>query len=453
MMIQPVLLVAVAVSVAGIARRLSGPTAAVLAGCSVAALPTVIEASQSYWYGLGAAAVTAGAVWALLASDCLTNRNRWLYGILLGLMPLARTMALGFVPAVMAAGVVLAWPERRRLVRLAQSWAAGLAVAAPWWIARRHELFDYLANYGYGERAGLWGSGGPLTRTGFRIGRLTEALWWLTPVVAAGAICVSVSLVALRRRGGDRPEGWRAGLAVGLACAAMFAALVSTTNQGVWFELPLVLLLAAVGVAALDLAPRGVRMPLVALMVAMAVVSPVVGFVSDRGHADSALAEYDPRFEPSASADDTRAAVREWAELSETVQRELASLTEHGTTASVFLTGNMFLFNSNSIELSAELDGWAARIRVPDTLGTSDHSASLTPALAGEFRPDGTPKERILVVARHDLQLFTPDLEWPALDQQALEAGWVEHSVYEMPVKGEVAILRHPAAPRGDRRS
>ena len=55
LLMLPLLMVATAVAVAGIARRLAGPWASIVAGVLLGSFPTVVFATQTYWFGLGAA--------------------------------------------------------------------------------------------------------------------------------------------------------------------------------------------------------------------------------------------------------------------------------------------------------------------------------------------------------------------------------------------------------------
>lgn len=439
MLVQPVLQVALAVASAGIARRLVGPAGAILAGCSVAAAPTVLLASQSYWYGLGAAVVMAGALWALLASDRL--RNRWWIaaGVLLGLLPLARTMALGFVPAVVLAGLVLAGRDRRSLANLAKLLVVAALVGGPWLVAQHQQILDYLLGYGYGERAAQFGSGGPAERLVARVVLLCTGT--LLPLVLAAW---PAWLVARDRAGWRGPWSARRREATALVAALVvgLAALASTSNQGVWFELPLVAIVVPLWVLALQRLPIRVRRVLVAWMVVGAVALPVVVRVVVGGHAEAALAQYDPRFDDGRA----EAAGQEWDAVRTAVVDRLGVITENGERGVIVVIGNMELFNSNDLLLGAELQLWWPDVRVIDSYAPrAERAAQLTPY--GDVpAPDGARRERVLVVVRHPYRTFTPDGRWPVVERQARKAGWVEVDTFALPTEGEVAIYRTPTA-------
>ena len=105
------------------------------------------------------------------------------------------------------------------------------------------------------------------------------------------------------------------------------------------------------------------------------------------------------------------------------------------------------------MQLAAELHQWTPRLWIPDTVGDrADRAPYLTPeAHDDQGNPvtgaDGRPIERVLVIARHDLHLFTPDEQVADLDREAVAAGWQVVWRRPIPVGGEVVVLRHPEAP------
>lgn len=247
MLIQPLLAVLSAVAVSGIVRRLAGPAVAVGTGVSYVVLPAVLLATQSYWFGLVTAASMLGAVWALIESDRGMNARIWWFGVGVAAMLLSRTMALGFLPAMALAGVVVVGRNQRGLRRLAGAFALAGAIAGPWYFVGRESIFGYLFSYGYGPRAGLFGSGDPWERFGFRLGRSIEAVGRPALVTAAVVACVGGLMLWRSRRHTDRTGAVRGLVALLAVVAVSLMALVSTSNNGVWFELPVV----AVGVAAI----------------------------------------------------------------------------------------------------------------------------------------------------------------------------------------------------------
>ncbi|WCO65899.1 hypothetical protein PO878_15455 [Iamia majanohamensis] len=450
LLVQPVLLAVAAVAAAGITRRLTTAGWAVVAGLVVLGSPPFVLAASAFWLGLGAAAAMALAVWALLCSDGLSNRWTWAFGLATGLMALTRTMALGFVPGLVLAGLLLAGRDPRRLGRLALALLLAAGVAVPWYLAQREEIFGYLVGYGYGARSEEWGEGGAWARLRLRLGQMLVGLMVVAPV----AIPAVAAYLARTRPGPRWVRGWtperREAVAVAVVVLTGFAALLSTQNSGLWFELPLVVLTVPLGVAVVARWSPGLRRAAAVWLVVVSVALPLGLRLDGLTHADAAFGVHDRRLarleEPGG-----REAAEEWRALDEQVTAELAALTDRGRTGAVAMTGNTFLFNSNVVELEAELDLWYARVEVPDTRAdAAGRSEQLSP-LSTEEMVDGTQKERILVVVRYDRDPFTPDTEWRRFEEEARAAGWEEVAVHPMPVDGEVAILRHRSALAGGR--
>ena len=366
-------------------------------------------------------------------------------------------MSLAFVPAAFGAALVITRKDRRSLVRLSQAVGIAIAIAGPWWIVERSAIFGYLTAYGYGEPATQYGSGGPIERLWFRVARLAEAIG--TNVVLTVIVVSTVAAFLAARRSGRRPamtENWRSGLALGLAALLGVVALASTTNNGVWFELPLVMVVIPLGALVLSRAPGPLRWIGVAPVIGMAAVQlPVTWWLLSpktegvtwlaENHLHSSqqepgFAEYDPRFStPNRGQENT--AIEEWSRLHEHVSRIVEEIEESATPMSFTLSGNMELFNSNSMYLYAELNGRDTEFRIPDTTRSpSELRRELAPI---DPDVDGEPAERVLIVALHDFILFPPDRRVAEFARQARSAGWIVTESVPMPIGGEVQILRH----------
>jgi hypothetical protein len=469
LLVQPILMAVTAIAAAGIARRLAGSGAALVSGLAFLALPTVVFASQTYWLGLGAACFMALGVWALVDSERLTNRWTYAYGACTGAMLLCRTMTLGFLPAMVVAGVVVAGRDRRSWIGLAKAMGVAFVVAFPWWFVARHAIFDYLFSYGYGKRAGLFGDGGPRERFFKRVHAVrlgVGANWfWARLVVACSALTVGWRWWRDRRRP-DWPPQTRSALAVAAAIVLGLAALTSTSNNGVWFELPIIALLVplvvALGAAAPWPAKGAALIPVIGLAGLQLGCSlwliapgpeglPGINTVHRVAQYEYGFEQYDARFGPYRRSELAEAS-EDWWELNLAVERELRRLAPDRETVFTF-SGSFEMFNSNTVGLAAELRGWTPNLWVPDTVGTpADRAPYLTPDARDDggnrvTRRDGTQVERVLVIARHDLHLFTPDEDVADLDREAQRAGWRVVWRRPIPVGGEVVVLRHPDAP------
>ena len=457
MMVQPVLLVVSALAVAGIARRLAGPRTAVAAGLVWATLPTVALATQSYWLGLGAATFAALAVWALLESDRLTNRWTYAYGACIALMAMSRTMAVAFAPALGLAGVVVAGRDKRSWWGLVKAGLVALAMAGPWWAVNWNSLTEYLFSYGYGKRAALFGQGTVLDRVWFRMTRIGEATNlssasdWSNPFQVVVALTVASStwkVVRDYRKDRTLPAGLRGGLAVALACATGIAALASTTNNGVWFELPVVVLMVPLTLAAASRGWWGLRAAMGASLLAFAVwtmgrslwlIGPGPTQPPRNAHYEDGFAQYDTRFAAD-HRDQLAAATADWRRVNRQLLRALEAQVPPGAEIPVTVSGNMELVNNNSLSLAAELDGRALRPEIPDTaLPAAARARLLTPTTGAH----GAQVERLLVLGLHDRTLFTPDADVRKFARQARAAGWKVVATVPLPGGGRFEVLRH----------
>lgn len=140
-----------------------GWTAAVL----VASCPVMIWFSCDYQFGTWAALTTTLALLAIARSERFRSFG-WsaAFGVCLGLMPLARTMTIAFIPGVTLAAVLAAVVEPthrwRRLLNLLGSLVLATLVAAAWFIPNGRRVAGYLLSFGYGGRAEEYGHRTPL---------------------------------------------------------------------------------------------------------------------------------------------------------------------------------------------------------------------------------------------------------------------------------------------------
>lgn len=450
MLIQPVLMVVLSLGVAATTRRLASGWHAIAAGVTTALMLTVALATQSYWLGLGAAASASVATAALLWSERLSNRWTWVYAVAVACTVLSRTMAMAYVPALALAGAVVAGRDVHRWKRLAGAGLVAAALFGPWLLVNRDGIFGYLFSYGFGERAARFGSGGVWQRLDFRVDRLLEGTGWPGPVLllAGAAAAAGIVAVAVRVRRGERPESLRLAAALLVATAVSMALLVSTTNNGVWFELPVLAFVVPLAWAAISRAPTPAP-SIVGVLVLLAGASllPDLWWIrefrpgeSPTSHYEYGFAQYDERFDPT-TRHQHREASDEWAEVSRAVADWMAAQGSERHRPVFTLSGNMQLFNSNTLLLAAELRSTALHIEIPDTGEPLEVQRGwLRPTV--ERRGVG-PVERILLVARHQKTLFTPDLDVAAFEELARSTGWEHVRSFELPTDGEVAVFAH----------
>jgi hypothetical protein len=274
----------------GIGLRLAGPKLGALAALATATLPGTFIFSREYTFALPVAALLASAVYALLRSDGL--RSRWwsiLCGLALGLMLLSRTMAIVFVPAVLAAAVPAMVIRShgdlsRRLLNGLLLIVTTVAVAATWYVRNLGSVVDYLTDYGYGKQARFYGeqhglvSWGRFRSVGERI--VGEDLFLpLALLILAALTALSVVVVKQLAPRDTRSERLRSLAASDAMIPALvvvlgYVALMSSRNGGNGFTIPLSVLLPPLAVLALRRFPAA-TLPALAAFVLIAALNTV----------------------------------------------------------------------------------------------------------------------------------------------------------------------------------
>jgi hypothetical protein len=287
-MVLTAFLVVLTMAIYGIGAQLAGPRLGAFAALVTATMPGAFAFSREYVYALPTAALLACAIYALIRSDGLRLR-RWAIacGAALGLMLLARTMAIVYVPGVLAAGLVVAFARGRgdltnRFVNLALVVATGVATAATWYARNLQSVIDYLTNYGYGSQSKYYGADHSLVSVG-RLRSVAERMtsedlfFPLAVVLAIGLIAMTVVVVrSLLPRETRRTFLERLGatdaLSVAIVLLLGYAALMSSQNGGNGFTLPLAALLPTLAVLILRRFPAAL-VPAVAATALIAAVN------------------------------------------------------------------------------------------------------------------------------------------------------------------------------------
>lgn len=446
LLIQPLLLVVATMCICALALRLVAARAAVVGSLAFLTFPTTIHAAQSYWFGLGVTAAMGAALLAVIASDRGRNRWIWCFGLAVAAMVLMRTMAVAFVPAVVTAALIVVGRDRRGLLRLGASLVVATAIAAPWYVAANDTVFGYLLEYGYGDQASRFGAADPMTRllqTPLDIVLGSAILLPLVTALSAGACLLrSARRGTLARLARPRERtALLAGALIGLV------ALMSSANRGGWFTLPLLTAVVPLGTEAVARGPRVLRMVATGLTATLGPLFLLTSWwilpfgtpVPLPSHYEIPLAEYDERFGSQHRSMHHHAA-EEWRILSQDVAAHLRQLRDRSGAVPT-VSGNFEMFNTNTLSLAGELDGWYVDPRVPDTLSASGRELAQT---TEDWNRDGRSVERVIVIARHPHALFTPDLEVAEFDAEVRRSRW--RSIREFPMPGEaggsVVILR-----------
>lgn len=250
----------------GIGERLAGPRLGALAALATATSFGAFTFVREYIFALPVAALLASAVYALLRSDALEKR-RWAIacGVALGLMVLARTMAVAFVPGVLAAGLLTIVAREgidlKRILNLGLVLLTSAAVAATWYVRNWDPVYEYLTDFGYGAQSTYYGDETSIF-SWERWSTVAERVIADDLLVPFAAL-VFAGLVALAylavRRVADSEDRRSAlislaasdAVAVGVVFAAGYVALTSSQNGGNGFTFPIAMLLPPLAVVAL----------------------------------------------------------------------------------------------------------------------------------------------------------------------------------------------------------
>lgn len=145
------------IAVYSLSRYLGGKYLGLMTCLLLATCPTFINFARTYHFALPASAITTLALLALLRSERFENL-KWsiIFGVCLGLMPLTRTMTIGFIPGLVISAIFYSFGSPynrwRRFSFLFLSFFIGICIAAIWLIPNGKLVFDYLLSFGYGNR-------------------------------------------------------------------------------------------------------------------------------------------------------------------------------------------------------------------------------------------------------------------------------------------------------------
>ncbi len=453
-------------------KVLSGRLLGILTSLLVATSPIIINYSRSYHFALPATAVTTLALLALVRSNRLRS-TPWalVFGLCLGLMPLARTMAIAFVPGLAVAAVIQVLSgsgnSPKQFVRLAVSFGLAILVAAIWLIPNGPVVFQYLVTLGYGPLSKYYG---PPQSSVFEWNTLlyfVQTLGAYLYLPNLTVIAVGFGLLTVRATSSLINDGWRTAFRKLLASKLLPAvllvvegaiALASSPNKGSAFIAPLVpamlltsiwSLLAfgrgysvrwAVGVAAIAVAAISC-FPLIDLRLGLAqpraINVPLLGavpFLDGRGtiqkyEADGGYSTSDRRVPID------RATGSAWLEVDAKTAQRLAEFSARNLP--INFSFRHYIYNVNTINLTRLLSG-QPQLRLvqiePELLqnSLSDYSAWLAPACLlltatgsiGEMSPAIDSKRMEIAARQTD---FSQVDQWILPDNRTVTL-WAHHS-------------------------
>ena len=268
----------------GLARRLAPSRWAFLAALCVGTAPVVSDYSRIFHFAIPATALLTSALWALLRSEAL-RRTRWVLasGVLLGLMLLARTMTIAYLPGVaLGIGIPLLVVKDDRGLRVRNFllvWIVAAAVAAVWWLPNWSVVSGYLFGAGYGDEAGSYGTAHSVLSLGYWTKELEIVGNYIYLPLAATGFLILVAAAASAASRLQAAADWGRYVRVSLSSDALlpatvvlfgYLALTSTTNQGTAFPLPWIpALLVLIVAAAATVRVAAIRAGLAALLIAV----------------------------------------------------------------------------------------------------------------------------------------------------------------------------------------
>jgi len=133
-----------------------------LAALLTASCPAIMLYARSYLFAAPAAFFAVMALLAIVRSRNFGSAGWALgFGVCLGLLPLARTMTLAFIPGLVIAALVSVIAKSKAcipgLLRLCLGLLVGLLIALPWFWKNGALVAQYLFSYGYGNHALAYG--------------------------------------------------------------------------------------------------------------------------------------------------------------------------------------------------------------------------------------------------------------------------------------------------------
>jgi 4-amino-4-deoxy-L-arabinose transferase-like glycosyltransferase len=252
-----------------LARALMSQRMALLVAIVVASAPGLIDGGRLFYLAEPCAALFTLTV-ALLLRAAPFDSLRWslLFGVVLGLTTLTRTVVLALIVAPVFVAVlqlVLHGLTKKRVRNLAAGFLLGFVLSMSWYFYTFHAVYSYLTDYGYKSEAGSYGARHSITSLSWwtsRLGNIVNQDLYALIVFVVVVVTVSGLLCRLMsRRGRTRSPSplaqrvvsvLRAKPAViGLTVVIDYLILSTSRNTGSYFELPLIAMIIALAFAAL----------------------------------------------------------------------------------------------------------------------------------------------------------------------------------------------------------
>jgi MFS family permease len=445
-----------------------------MAAVLTASCPVIIIFSRTFQFATPAALVMTLALVAILRSQRFA-RVTWaaVFGLCLGLMPLARTMTIAFLPGLVAAAlvVVMADPHHRprSLALLLGSLVLAVLVSATWLWPNGRVVAQYLVSYGYGGHALDYGPhtsalGLDAWQAMLKLFGNSLYLPHLLMVILGGLGLLAITLRSVTIAGVG-PTARRIlhapALPVVIVAADVFVTLTTSNNKGSGFFAPIVPSLMALTawslwrlsnsrrvdammsilvavVAILGTVPSlDLRSPLARHTVLRLPVLADITVTDGRGRIQIEQAFLGYGVRDTAEPID-RTTSRAWVTLSRVTADWLTrTFGAHATIAFAFRNG---LYNVNTVNLQEllhahsafaeiQIDPAVTRASVAGYGGWLKTEAASACALLTSDRPGGD---------------FLPAIDRPMMAQAARQAGFVQRQFWPAP-DGQIVMLWVPA--------
>jgi hypothetical protein len=138
-------------------KQVGGQSVGLASAALLATTPLILMYSRSFHFSIPATAITVLALLSLFKSKRAQDWG-WVlaFGIFIGIMPLSRSMTLGFIPCVAGAALPYVIFEQDRWMRIGRLVIAGVVAvltSLPWLWKSGSLVWWYLSQFGYGSRA------------------------------------------------------------------------------------------------------------------------------------------------------------------------------------------------------------------------------------------------------------------------------------------------------------
>jgi 4-amino-4-deoxy-L-arabinose transferase-like glycosyltransferase len=235
-------------------KSVSYPRVGLLASILVASCPVIVNFSRTFQFSMPATLMMTLGLITMIKSERFKKAG-WaiLFGLSLGLMPLARTMTIAFIPGMAAGAFVytIAEPSRRlqRVLMLSSSLVIAACTTATWLVPNGKYVFEYLFNFGYGSQASEYGAEqskfGPdawLAMLGHLCNNEVYLPHFFVLLLGALSIFIVATLDSLKSMNGDffYKIIQSSKLPVVIVIAEALLVLTSTRNKGTAFFAPIV---------------------------------------------------------------------------------------------------------------------------------------------------------------------------------------------------------------------